>query len=426
MKLTKRKVTAIKAMLAAGMSQTKVAKKYGVSRGTIYDIKTGRIWKDGDKPSVTTATEGAIDPTDERVLELEAMVEHLKTEKSFASRKLKATAKEHGLFKAIANELETIVTPISPLPPANRPRTAGKVEEHLVMHLSDGHHDNIVLPTDCGGLETYNFPISMRRAEEYVDTVIQWSQRTLKDSFTFPTLTVFAYGDHTSGEIHGAVHRSQFKNQFKNTFAIGQLHALMFRDLAPYFDTVNVIYVPGNHGRRSAKKNYHGAHDNWDYMVAEVARMHCADLENVCFEIPDTFTINVDIAGVGFCIFHGDDIKSSMGIPWYGLQRKQNRVCALQTVQHGIPIKYYCCGHFHRPATISELNGELFVNGAWIASDAYVYNSFAGYTEPTQFFHAVNPRRKRVTWRLPVTLKTPNEKRGPQRYRIKLANEVIG
>ena len=90
-------------------------------------------------------------------------------------------------------------------------------------------------------------------------------------------LWVLAYGDYTSGEIHRACERSYYRNQFKNCLAIGQLHALMYRDLAAHFEQVHVLYLAGNHGRRTPKKDYLGANDNWDYLVAEIARLHCRD-----------------------------------------------------------------------------------------------------------------------------------------------------
>jgi hypothetical protein len=293
------------------------------------------------------------------------------------------------------------------------------IEEHLVMHLSDGHHDSIVTHSDTGGLEEYDFNISCCRAERYIDRTLKWTQQTLGGQFRFPSVTILAYGDHTSGEIHGAVTRSAFRNQFKNCLAIGQLHALMYRDLAPYFETVNPVYVPGNHGRRSAKKDYTGAHDNWDYLIAKVAQLHCADLPNVHFTIPNSFIANVNIAGVGFQIFHGDDIKSSLGIPWYGLEKRRHRMMALNSLQQSVPIRYFCCGHFHRPGSTTEVNGEMMINGAWLGSDPYAFNAIGGYTEPSQLIHGVN-QEYGITWRLPVQMKCPYEKEGPRRYKISM------
>lgn len=431
MKLNTNKVKAIKELLADGIPQPAIAKKFGVSRSLISDIATKRVWthvavetprkKAGGQPKPVPEH----DPTDDRILTLEAEVLHLKDERNVIQRQVKAMTKTHGLFKAVAEEMERIIVPMEPLqrlPIEQSQVKKGQIEEHLVMHLSDGHHDQIVEPSECGGLERYNFPISMRRAEHYVDTVLKWTQQTLAPQFYFPTLTILAYGDHTSGEIHGHTNRSYFRNMFKNAFAIGQLHSLMYRDLAPYFEVVNVVYVSGNHGRRSLKKDYNGPHDNWDYMVAETARLHCRDLQNINFVIPESFSINLDIGGVGFQCFHGDDIRSSMGIPWYGLERRQRRIMALNQAMN-THIKYYCCGHFHRPTTMTDIDGELLVNGSWVASDAYVYNSFCGYSEPKQLLHGVN-KKHGITWRLPVSLKIDDEHKGPQRYKIDLMDEV--
>jgi hypothetical protein len=234
---------------------------------------------------------------------------------------------------------------------------------------------------------------------------------------------VLAYGDHTSGEIHGAMSRSYFKNCFKNCHATGQMHAAMFRDFAPYFEQVNIIYVPGNHGRRSNKKDYHGAHDNWDYLIAKVSQMYCRGIDNINFVIPNSFSAIVDIDGVGFHISHGDDVRSSLGIPWYGLEKRKHRLMALEGVRQGIPVKYYCCGHFHRPGTTSEIDGELILNGAWPATDAYAFNALGGFTEPTQLIHGVN-KKYGITWRLPVKLRCEYENTGPRRYRLENMDSI--
>jgi transcriptional regulator with XRE-family HTH domain len=397
------------------LTQKQIGKKYKCSRSVVSDIACGRIHS-SIKVSESVSDEEA------RIFKLEAENAHLREERNAAKRTLKRHAREHGLFQAIADEIERAVVPIGALPEPRSPfdPDAAIKTEHLVMHLSDGHHDQRVTLTDSGGLEVYNFPVSMCRAERLVDTTLRWTQETLKPQFNFPSLTVLAYGDHTSGEIHGAAERSYWRNMFKNCHAIGQLHALMFRDFAPYFEQVNVIYVPGNHGRRSKKKDYHGAHDNWDYLIGVTARQYCRDIPNITFQIPNAFSANVDIDGVGFHIFHGDDVRCQMGIPWYGLERRRYRLRALEKHRVGAPIRYFCCGHFHRPG---EVEGELILNGAWPATDAYAYNSIVGYTEPTQLIHGVNNKRG-ITWRLPIQLRCEYESEGPRRYQLQDMDDV--
>jgi len=393
-------------------TQREIAKIYGVSRSSISDIATGKTFKGASEA----------DPTDARVLELEAEVVHLTEERNREKLKVKAGAKIAGLFKAITKEMDQRIKPFSALPNLYLPKKKAKIVEDCVMHLSDGHHDAVVKPEAVGGLEKYDFPISCVRAERYVDTVIDWTQKTLASTFTFPTLWVLAYGDHTSGEIHKASERSYYRNQFRNCLAIGQLHARMLRDLAPYFKQVNVLYLAGNHGRRSIKKDYNGALENWDFLIAEIARLHCRDMGNVDFLIPDAWSVNIDINGIGFSVSHGDDVNSSLGIPWYGAARRQKGLIALGAMTGHRP-RYFVMGHHHNLATLSDMDGEMLVNGAWVGTDAFAYNKFAGYREPSQLLHGVHAKYG-VSWRLHVKLKSDAEKKGPTRYLIDGGREV--
>jgi hypothetical protein len=60
------------------------------------------------------------------------------------------------------------------------------------------------------------------------------------------------------------------------------------------------------------------------------------------------------------------------------------------------------------------------MNGPWLGTDAYAYNSLAGYTEPFQWLHGVNSKYG-LTWRMDVKLKdAAREAKGPQRYKIEL------
>ena len=235
-------------------------------------------------------------------------------------------------------------------------------------------------------------------------------------AFRFPVLWVLVYGDLSSGMIHKACERSYFRNQFKNCLAIAQLHALMLRDLAPHFEQVNAVYVSGNHGRTSPRKDYQGAQENFDYLIAEITRLHCRDLNNMSFLIPNSWSVNVEINGHGFSIAHGDDLHCTTSLPWYAMQRRQKGLIALGTVA-GVKPEYFVSGHFHTSGALADVQGEMLLNGAWVATDPYSYNSLAAYKEPTQLLHGVHERYG-VSWRLPIKLKRPHEK--PARYKIEV------
>lgn len=419
-------------LIADELTQAAIAKKRRVSRSLVSDIATGRVHRDKAWPyrSGPIKRSGGqykkvdqADPTNRRILELEGEVLHLTEERNRERQRARASVKTQGLIRAIVEEMEQRIKPFSRLPSARRAlRRRGRIEEHVVMHVSDGHHDQVITSDETGGLEQYDFNISCARAERYVDKVIDWCHGTLEGSFRFTTLWVPAYGDHTSGEIHNHGPRSYYRNQFKNCLAIGQLHALMYRDLAAHFDRVNVIYISGNHGRRTAQKDYAGAQDNFDYLIGEVARLHCRDLANVSFLLPNSWSINLDINGVGFHFCHGDDVPGNSGVPFYGMTRKQKGLIALNSLS-GRHVRYFCMGHHHTLSSLSDIDGELIANGAWPATDAYSLNRFSGYREPMQLLHGVNPRYG-ITWRMHVKLKHPAELTGPRRYKIDGGRDV--
>ena len=224
-RVTDQDVTGIKAAITEGIKQPEIAGKFCVSRSLVSDIATGRVhknvpWPNGEPPTPKRAGGQhkdipGYDPTDKRVLELEAEVVHLTEERNRERAKVKAGAKIAGLFKAVTAEMDQRVKPFAALPAALDFRRKAEITEHIVMHLSDGHHDQVVRPEEVGGLEDYNFPISCARAERYVDSVIEWSHDTLAPKILFPSAVGLAYGDYTSGEIHKACERSYYRNQFQ-------------------------------------------------------------------------------------------------------------------------------------------------------------------------------------------------------------------
>lgn len=424
--LNKNKVAQLKKDIARGdKSLTELAKEIGVSRSLVSDIANDRAWKHvpwpEDKPRTKQGGQRKklnYDPTNERILDLESEVVHLKDECNHYKRAAKAASKTQGLYQAAVEVIEEHIKPFKQLPPQRHLKKSPTIEEDLVLHLSDGHHDQITTLEETGGLEQYDFPISCARAEKLVDTLIEHSQEHLPN-YNFKNLWILANGDNTSGEIHGHEKRSYFRNQIKNNLAIGQLHALMIRDLAPYFESVNCVYVPGNHGRKTIKKDHYGAHHNHDFMIAKIAELWCRDLDNVGFLIPNAFSVNIDIRGHGFHMCHGDDVKGSLGIPFYGMVRKQTKLMALNNITGGTRIRYLCMGHHHVQASMADLDGELLVNGAWLGNDPFSFNSFSGYRAPCQLMHGVHDNHG-VTWRLPIGLKHEGERDGPKRYFVEI------
>ena len=85
-----------------------------------------------------------------------------------------------------------------------------------------------------------------------------------------------------------------------------------------------------------------------------------------------------------------------------------------------LDAKNLCIRHFHQKGMVGALDGEMIMNGPWLATDAYAYEGLACYTEPFQWLHGVNEKYG-ITWRLDVKLKdAAREAKGPRRYLIEL------
>jgi len=351
---------------------------------------------------------------------LEGRIKLLQDELRVTKSQLTDAQKNSAVLKILGEQLQDTVQPLCPPFPTWKKQTRGTVEETCVLHLSDGHHDSVILPHRVQDLERYDFEISMARAEHLVDTICDFTQNRMV-GYKFETLWILAYGDHTSGEIHRAVEHSHFKNMFRNCVAIGQLHAQIIRDLSEWFPEIKVLYLSGNHGRRKEvrKKDYQAAWDSWDYLIAETTRAYCKDLWSVEFLIPDSFSAVIEIEGFKFHCSHGDDIQGWAGIPWYGIERKTRKLMALNSA-HERRIDYYCMGHFHTLGDLQSLKGETFINGSWVGTDPYAFNKLDSYNEPMQLFHGVHENRG-VSWRLPIRLRRETEI--PQRYKVSLASE---
>ena len=432
-KLSDEVVLQIKNKSIAGTGDTAIANELGVKRSVVYGITKGKTYKSvgPDMGALDTAKKMVgqvaldqvkpMDPTDQRVLDLEAIVENQRQQILQKNRVVKANSRAHGIVQSVVKELEDRIVPVKKLPSA-RPtvRKDDRTEETLVMHLSDGHHDSFILPEMVGGLENHNFQVSCRRAENYVDTTIDFTQGHL-EKYNFKRLVILANGDHTNGEIHDAVKHSHFKNIFQNCLAISKLHALMIRDLAPYFESVNLVYTSGNHGRRTPRKEQHGPQNNFDYLIAKTTELICADLDNVHFNIPNSFSAIIDIEGHGFHVSHGDSVRSNGGIPFYGLTRQNAKLMCLQSLpqNQNIPVRYQVIGHHHIAGSLSDMNGSLLLNGAWVGTDPYSYNEFSGYREPSQLIHGVH-KRHGVTWKMDVKLRSKDELKGPKRYKVEI------
>jgi len=413
------KVKAIKELLLENkLTQKEIGKKFNISRSMVSDIATNRSYREIEpllQPRKIAGGQPKHLNLETQNVALFGQIENLRQERNLLKRQLKAASKRISVVDGIVEQLAPIIKPIKPLKKF-KPRIQDRntIDETLVLMLSDTHCDQVVTPDEVDGLEDYNFPVAARRAEVLVEEALKFTKESLKN-FRFRKLVIMGLGDYTSGQIHNAHIRSYFGEQFTNDLAIAQLFAQMFAELASNFEQVEVVNIVGNHGRLTDKIEFHkeSVAANHDTLIMKIAEVHCQNIKNLEFEFPSGLSTVKEIEGWNFFLHHGHGKKGS-GETWARAKRKSQTIVPL----HKGRVHYFCSGHFHTEGQIQVSGGATMLgNGAFLSCDQFSYQNIDEAGDPSQTIfgvHAVNG----VTWRLPIKLRTGDEKEGPKRYNI--------
>jgi len=171
--------------------------------------------------------------------------------------------------------------------------------------------------------------------------------------------------------------------------------------LAKHFDNINVPCVVGNHGR-VGQKDYNLSHVNWDYIIYKNLEQILSPQKNIKFDIGKEWYKIVSIQGWKFYIEHGDRIKSYMNVPWYSVERIDNRISKMLGLKNE-SYQYFLIGHHHVPFEWDVNNGERICNGTFSAGDPYAMKELRVLSRPTQKFFGVH-KQKGITWRYNIRL----------------------
>ncbi len=401
------------------LTQQEIGSRFGVSRGTISNIARNKQYRDIEPRLQSMRIPGGQTKhlnLETQNLALFGQLENTRQERNLLKRQLKAATKRTAIVDDVIEQLTPIIKPLKAVKPVTLKSKAGVkvIDETLVLMLSDNHCDQVVTPEEVDGLEDYDFPTSVRRHEVLVEELLEWTQNSLQN-FSFRKLVIFGLGDYTSGEINGHVNRSYFGDQFTNDLAIAQLFSQVFRELSAYFEEVEIVSITGNHGRLTTKVEFtkEAVAANHDTLIMKIAEVHLQNCGNIKFEFPSGLSTVKDVEGWNFFLHHGHGKKGSSET-WARAKRKSQTIVPL----HRGAVHYFCSGHFHTEGQVQVSGGATMLgNGAFLACDQYSYQNIDEAGEPSQTIFGVHAKNG-VTWRLPIKLRTKDEKKGPQRYEV--------
>lgn len=172
------------------------------------------------------------------------------------------------------------------------------------------------------------------------------------------------------------------------------------RYLLANFETVTVEAVQGNHGR-IGRKGMFGPEDNSDRMVYRVIGLMLRDEPRLTFNMADPVGERAwyKIATIGSykaLLIHGDQIRGSMGFPWYGLGKKVHS-WGSGGLGEDSDFQDVFMGHYHSLARVPLNHRSAWANGSTESTNTFAAETLAAQSRPTQWLLFVDPAAGRVT-----------------------------
>jgi len=151
--------------------------------------------------------------------------------------------------------------------------------------------------------------------------------------------------------------------------------------LAPHFETVRVVVVPGNHGEHRINGNRTAIGDNDDLLVfemAEVGLKNDPNMQHVSFEIAeDEVSMVTEIKGWKYGITHGDVYGRGGG---NGIRNKVfNWVRTMAANRHPVGlVDVLVTHHFHHDA-LEDWGSMLWVQNPTMDGGSHYYKEATGH-----------------------------------------------
>lgn len=273
-------------------------------------------------------------------------------------------------------------------------------EGEAVLLFSDPHFGEVVNKEEMCGINEYDMTVAAKRVQYMVD-------RTLQDLSRFDVrkLHVFLLGDFTSGNIHDELLKTNEPEIVDCMFLGANIVSQALNELSSKYE-LNVVGVPGNHGRLTKRKQFKQAYANWDYILYKTVEMQLQNNDRIKCSFNHSIFRIVDVCGQRFLLLHGDNIKSWMGVPWYGIDKTVKKLMEILQAQNKKQFDHLCLAHFHSGGVIDRSSGNIIINPSMIGGNEYSLGALFSVTDPKQLLFFVNKdTEKGIQYEMQINLK---------------------
>jgi hypothetical protein len=368
--------TKIQALVGEGKTLTAISAETGVSVNSI-----GKIRK---KMNLVKPVKVASDPVDLR----RALDENTRLKRDLAETARRAAASED--IRALAFKLAAPLEPSA----VQRPVAADPRAETIIVMASDWHWGEVIRSEAMDGLNSYNSDIASARAARFFSTVSELATQHWAGPKPARIILILN-GDMLSGEIHEELAKS---NSELAVPAAQSCASAIIGGLSHWLETlecaIEVLSLPGNHGRTTRKPESKFVDVSMDLMIANMVEMYFSARgeKRITFKTPVSGDALFSVDGWVFLATHGDRIGSrggqGVGGPAMTVARGFKRLVA-DYAARGTLIDTILIGHFHVPLRLEE----GYVCGTLAGPSEYARDGRFRPHPASQLFLTVHPKR---------------------------------
>jgi predicted phosphodiesterase len=239
----------------------------------------------------------------------------------------------------------------------------------VVAMLSDTHFDEVVNPTELGGINAYNRDIAVMRLRAWAEGVVKLSRDYLS-GVTYDGAVVMLGGDIFSGSIHDELAQTNEDTSFGSLLFWSEQIAAALSMIHAEFGKLHIAAVVGNHGRMTRKpRSKLRARDNLDWLLAHMLARQVTG-PGITWDIPDATDAWITVYDTTHLLTHGDQVSGGGGIGgiWSPIMRMNARK-AQRYASEGRTFDTVCMGHWHQLVLAPEQG--MIVNGSTKGPDEW-------------------------------------------------------
>ena len=327
-------------------------------------------------------------------------------------KEFKALKQKRTLYEIVGEQILSAVEKLPTGKPEKIPifSKEDEDEEEMALLISDSHIGLLVEAKDSGGLGEYNVQIFERRLEFFKKSLAKIFAIHFRKT-PYRIMNIFFLGDMIENMVlrPSQMRLTDLKIVEQIILAVDKFSYLMAW-LAGIFEEVRIHCVVGNHPRPTKEIGQYAPTDNFDYLVYKIMAERLGSYGNVHFNISESWWMTVERMGIRFYVEHGEEFRSWLGIPFYGLKRGKANIRDLfhqYLDEKGRPadFDYFLIGHIHQHSKFND----IISNGAFVGGSEYSLKRLKIGNPASQFCFSIHPDFG-ITWQRELVLDDPQRK----------------